>query len=171
MLCSEYNVLSVCCAWCILYTAYAVLWTYCTQCIQYSVHPVLCVHCTLCMLYSAYGVLQVCSTLGLMYSVFCCSQCILCSVYAVLRLCYTECWHMTMAWGDSAGWLNFMCSREGRVDSEKERNKKTWGKSSWETGTTENFVRTAIDHPICGRYDSGSGMLTMQCVILHTQPA
>jgi len=40
-----------------------------------------------------------------------------------------------MVWREREGWLNFVFLGDGRVQDEKERDEKRWGKSSRETGT------------------------------------
>jgi len=55
------------------------------------------------------------------------------------------------AWRDREGWLNFVFLGDDRVEHKKERDQRRWGKSSWETGTSENFVCESIYHPRYGR--------------------
>jgi len=79
---------------------------------------------TQCMLYLVYAVLGVC-----------CTRCMLYSVYAVLGVCCTRCSLLFMAWRDSERWLIFVFLGDGRVEDEKERDERTWDKSSGESRT------------------------------------
>jgi len=47
---------------------------------------------------------------------------------------------------------------DGRIEDEKERDERRWGKSSLETGTQENFVWELIYHARYSRFKSQSGM-------------
>jgi len=47
---------------------------------------------------------------------------------------------MIIAWRDWEGWLNFVFFDHGRVQDKKERDERTWGKTVWQTGTSENRV-------------------------------
>ena len=141
-----------------LYLVYAVLGVCCTWCILYSVYVVLGVCCTRCRLYSVYAVLGVC-----------CTRCMLYSVYGVLGVCCTRCYLLIMAWRDREGWLNFMYLGGGRVADEKERDEWRWGKSSSETGTSENFVHNSIHHPWYCRYKFRSGLPGHRYTVFPTQ--
>ena len=54
---------------------------------------------------------------------------------AALGVCCTWCWLMIIGRRDREGWLNFLFLGDGRVEDEKERDGRRWGKCSWETGT------------------------------------
>jgi len=47
---------------------------------------------------------------------------------------------------------------DGRIEDEKERDERRWGKSSSETGTEEDFLCESIDHPRYSRYESRTGV-------------
>jgi len=53
-----------------------------------------------------------------------------------------------MARRDRERWLIFVLLVDGKIEDNKEREVR--GKSSWETGTKENFVCESIDHPRTG---------------------
>ena len=63
------------------------------------------------------------------------TRCMLYSVYDVLGVWCTRCQRLIMVWREREGWLNFVFLGDGRVQDEKERDEKRWGKSSRETGT------------------------------------
>ena len=79
------------------------------------------------------------------YSVYagfvaCSSQCMLNSLHAVLSVCCTRYEHLIMAWRDREGIFNFVCFGDGRVEDKKERYRTRLWKSSWQTGTSEDFM-------------------------------
>jgi hypothetical protein len=78
----------------------AVLGVYNTRCMEYLVYAVLTVYSTRCMQYSLYTLLGVYSTQCMLYSLST-------HDHGMQRL---------------RGWLNFMCSGDGRVEDKKESN-------------------------------------------------
>jgi hypothetical protein len=50
----------------------------------------------------------------------------------------------------------FLC--DGRLEDEKDRDERRWGKSSWETGTWENFVCESNYNLLYSRYEFWSGV-------------
>jgi hypothetical protein len=62
-----------------------------------------------------------------------------------------------MAWRDREGSHNFMFLGDGKIEYKKVTGQRRWGKSSWETGTSENFVCESKYHPQYGMYDSRYG--------------
>jgi len=58
---------------------------------------------------------------------------------------------------------------DGRIEDKKERDERVWRKSSWETGSYQNFVCKSIYNPQKGRYMSRSGVWLHQYVVFPTQ--
>jgi len=78
-------------------------------------------------------------------------------VYAALGVCCTWSQIMIMAWRDREGWCYYVFLGDGRVEDNKERDDRSWGKSFWETGPWEHFMWNWIYHPRYSRYESWSG--------------
>jgi len=76
---------------------------------------------------------------------------------------------MLMAWEDSEGWLILVFSADGRVEDEIERDERRWGKSLWETGSSDNFMCKSIYYAPYGRQDSQSGWLAHWYEVLQKQ--
>jgi len=74
-----------------------------------------------------------------------------------------------MAWTDREWWLNYILLGDGRVEDKTERDERSWGKSSCDTSTWENFVCKSIYHPRYSRNVYRSGLYFHWYDVLPTQ--
>jgi len=91
---------------------------------------------TWCMQYSVYTVLGVCST-----------WCMLYLVYAVPSPCCTRCELLIMTWRHREGWFKFVFLGDGRVEDEKERDERRWGKNHQKLGLKSLSCESQFSNP------------------------